>query len=122
MVDEGLDGDAGSSEAGDAAHAVRVEADDFVEGEFLLRSHGMSLVEWIYLGKRVMAQTNRQDRDDGYIASGHPSVEQLMGEQGTGPITDVCVLHGDFWPEEESIEDFLSTLREWRGRARTDRS
>jgi hypothetical protein len=28
-------------------------------------------------------------------------------------------LHGDFWPEEESIEDFLDTLYEWRGHKRT---
>jgi hypothetical protein len=43
-----------------------------------------------------------------------------MAEQGTGPITDISVLHGDFWPEEESIEEFLATLYEWRGRKRTD--
>lgn len=55
-----------------------------------------------------------------YSASGHPSVEQLMAEQGTGPITDASLLHGDFWPEEESIEDFLDTLHEWRGHKRTD--
>ena len=55
-----------------------------------------------------------------YSAAGHPSVEQLVAEQGTGPITDVSVLHGDFWPEEESIEDFLDTLHEWRGHMRTD--
>ncbi len=55
-----------------------------------------------------------------YASSGHPSFEQLMAEQGTGPITDVSVLHGDFWPEEESIEEFLETLYEWRGRKRTD--
>jgi hypothetical protein len=55
-----------------------------------------------------------------YSATGHPSLEQLVTEQGTGPITDASVLHGDFWPEEESIEKFLETLREWRGRARTD--
>jgi hypothetical protein len=55
-----------------------------------------------------------------YASSGHPSFEQLMGEQGTGPITDVSVLHGDFWPEEESIEEFLETLYEWRGRKRVD--
>ena len=54
-----------------------------------------------------------------YASSGHPSFEQLMAEQGTGPITDVSVLHGDFWPEEESIEEFLATLYEWRGRKRT---
>ena len=55
-----------------------------------------------------------------YCATGHPSVEQLMAEQGTRPIPDVSVLHGDFWPEEESIEEFLETLREWRGHKRTD--
>jgi hypothetical protein len=76
-----------------------------------------------------VAELNRQHRDSApddrpasvrYAASGHPSVEQLMAEQGTGPITDVSMLHGDFWPEEESIEDFLETLHEWRGHKRTD--
>ena len=76
-----------------------------------------------------MAELNRQYRDSApddnsasvpYAASGHPSVEQLMAEQGTGPITDVSALHGDFWPEEESIEDFMNTLHEWRGHKRTD--
>jgi hypothetical protein len=43
-----------------------------------------------------------------------------MAEQGTGPITDVAVLRGDFWPEKESIEEFLETLHEWRGRKRID--
>jgi hypothetical protein len=32
----------------------------------------------------------------------------------------VSVLHGDFWPEEESIEDFLGTLRDWRSHTSTD--
>jgi len=43
-----------------------------------------------------------------------------MAEQGTGAICDVSVLHGDFWPEDESIEDFLDALHEWRGHNRTD--
>ena len=55
-----------------------------------------------------------------YSATGHPSIEQLMVEQGTGPIADVSALHGDFWPEEESIEEFLETLHEWRGHKPTD--
>ena len=71
-----------------------------------------------------MAELNRQHRDSApddsratarRAASGRPSIEQLMAEQGTGPIMDVSVLHGDFWPEEESSEEFLETLREWRG-------
>ena len=77
-----------------------------------------------------MAQVNRQQREGEpdstaavpYAASGHPSLEQLMAEQGTGPITDVSVLHGDFWPEEESVEEFVATIREWRGHKRTDPS
>jgi len=55
-----------------------------------------------------------------YSAEGHPSVHQLMADQGTGPITDVTLLHGDFWPEEEPIEAFLKALHEWRGHKRTD--
>jgi hypothetical protein len=67
-----------------------------------------------------MAETNREHRDTGYVPTGHPSVDQLMAEHGTGPIADVSVLHGDFWPEEESVEDFLDTLREWRGHRWSD--
>lgn len=75
-----------------------------------------------------MAELNRQrpgsdEKRSGsvqYSAAGHPSVEQLVAEQGTGPITDVSLLHGDFWPEEESIEEFLEALHEWRGHAHTN--
>jgi hypothetical protein len=49
-------------------------------------------------------------------------MEQLMAEQGTGPIIDVAVLHGTFWPEEESVEEFVATIREWRGHRRIDPS
>jgi len=85
----------------------------------------------VYLRRRgdTVAEVNRTPKDPGpgkppaigpYASSGHPSFEQLMAEQGTGPITNVSALHGDFWPEEESIEEFLETLYEWRGRKRTD--
>ena len=74
-----------------------------------------------------MAEVNRKDpgpeeppANVPYASSGHPSFEQLMAEQGTGPVTDVSTLHGDFWPEEESIEEFLETLYDWRGRRRID--
>ena len=74
-----------------------------------------------------MAQANRHQREGQpatvpYAASGHPSIEQLMAEQGTGPITDVSVLHGNFWPEEESVEEFVATIRGWRGHTRIDPS
>lgn len=43
-----------------------------------------------------------------------------MAEQDTGPVGDVSVLHGDFWPEEESIVEFLDALHQWRGHLRAD--
>ncbi len=49
------------------------------------------------------------------VAGGHRTVEQLAVEQGTGPIEDVALLRGDFWPEEDSIDDFLAALERWRG-------
>ena len=55
-----------------------------------------------------------------YSATGHPSVEELLAEQRTGRISDTSVLHGDFWPAEESIEDFLDALHHWRGHKQTD--
>jgi hypothetical protein len=59
-------------------------------------------------------------RTSRYANPGHPSAEELMAEQGTGPIMDVSELHGDFWPEDESIEEFIATYREWRGHKRED--
>jgi phage protein U len=76
-----------------------------------------------------MAEPNRQDleqptggQESHYSATGHPSVEQLMAEQGTGPIADVSVLNGTFWPEGETIEEFLEALHECRGHKRTSPS
>lgn len=78
-----------------------------------------------------MAQPNRHKRGSEqakppavipYASAGHPSAEQLSVEQGTGPIADTSVLHGDFWPEDESVEEFVATIREWRGHKQTDPS
>ena len=57
-----------------------------------------------------------------YARAGHPSIEELVAEQGTRFRADPVELLGDFWPEEESIDDFLSALHEWRGHDRSDRA
>jgi hypothetical protein len=41
------------------------------------------------------------------------TIEQLMAEQGTRPLSFDEML-GDFWPEDESVDDFITALREWR--------
>lgn len=47
----------------------------------------------------------------------HPTkrIEQLVAAQGTRPLNFEEML-GDFWPENESTDEFLATLRAWRKR------
>lgn len=44
----------------------------------------------------------------------HARAWELARQQGVEPIRDVKELQGDFWPEEESTDEFLSWLRETR--------
>ena len=55
-----------------------------------------------------------------YVRAGHPSIQELIEEQGVQFPRDPRDLLGDFWPEEESIDDFLRAMREWRGHTSTD--
>jgi len=60
------------------------------------------------------------DRRYNFYAS--PTVDELIAQQGKGPISDPTVLLGDFWLEDEPVEDFLAALLEWRGHNRSDRA
>ena len=55
-----------------------------------------------------------------YIRGGHPTVEELAAKQQLTFPRDPRELLGNFWPEEESINDFLSAVREWRGHVKND--
>jgi hypothetical protein len=57
---------------------------------------------------------------DKYVRQGHPTIEELIAEQRIVFPRDPRDLLGDFWPEEESVDDFLTAMREWRGHAKTD--
>jgi hypothetical protein len=57
-----------------------------------------------------------------YADAGHPSIDELVAEQGARFREDPADRLGDFWPEDESIEDFLKALNEWRGHNRSDRA
>ena len=52
----------------------------------------------------------------------NPTVDELIAQQGKGPDGDPRILLGDFWPEDEPIEEFLVALREWRGHTKRDRA
>jgi hypothetical protein len=43
------------------------------------------------------------------------SWEELAAEQGVKPIASIDDLGADFWPEDESIDEFIAAVREWRG-------
>lgn len=47
-------------------------------------------------------------------AHSKPRWLQIAEEQGVKPVKDIKDLVGDFWPEDESIDDFIAAVREWR--------
>ena len=59
-----------------------------------------------------------RSNDPRYSFDADPSVDEIIAQQGKGPIIDVAQLRGDFWTEDERIEDFLAALHEWRGHRR----
>jgi hypothetical protein len=65
-----------------------------------------------------MAPDDLHPGDFGLNFSAEPTLDELMAQQGKSPILDARSLHGDFWPEEDPIEEFLAALDEWRGRKR----
>lgn len=43
-----------------------------------------------------------------------PELEALALEQGVEPVADFDDLLGDFWLEDEGVDEFVAALREWR--------
>ncbi len=48
------------------------------------------------------------------VPTNTPSIAEIAAQQGVKPIEDIDELLGDFWPEEESEDEFLATIRAWR--------
>lgn len=62
-----------------------------------------------------MAQRNPIARDDTSNAEiARRQLEKLATEQGVQPVTDFDSLKADFWPKDESVDDFVRTVRERR--------
>lgn len=47
-----------------------------------------------------------------------PDLEQLAKEQGAPLAANFDNLLGDFWPEDESVDDFLAARERWRREGR----
>jgi len=50
------------------------------------------------------------------------TIEQLAAEQGIRPFDfEAAQAEATFWPEEESIDDFIAALRQWRSEGEKER-
>jgi hypothetical protein len=47
-------------------------------------------------------------------------LDELIAAQGLSFPRDPADLIGNFWPEEESMDDILTALHAWRGRELAD--
>jgi hypothetical protein len=52
-----------------------------------------------------------KSNDPRYNFNANPSVDELIAQQGKGPIHDPKVLLGEFWPADEPVEHFLAVRR-----------
>jgi hypothetical protein len=67
-----------------------------------------------------MAQRNPMEDDT--IATpevARKELERLAADQGVQPVVDLDSLRADFWPEDESVDDFVQTIRERRRASET---
>lgn len=41
-------------------------------------------------------------------------LDALAARQGVRPIEDPAEMRADFWPEDETADEFIATVRRWR--------
>ena len=62
-----------------------------------------------------MAQRNPLEHDElATPETARKELEKIAAELGVQPIIDLDSLRADFWPEDESVDDFVRTVRERR--------
>ena len=48
------------------------------------------------------------------VQQAREKILRLAEQQGIKPVQNFDDLLGDFWPEDESIDEFVATVRAWR--------
>lgn len=56
----------------------------------------------------------KRKRPSSEIEAARAELERIASQQGVKPITEIDELYGDFWPEDEDVDEFIRTVREWR--------
>jgi hypothetical protein len=49
-----------------------------------------------------------------YFTQQQRDLTDLAAQQGVQPVMNFDDLLGDFWPEDETADDFIATVRQWR--------
>ena len=57
---------------------------------------------------------DHENRRRGMFLSGRTDLTALAAEQGVSSVRDFEDLLGNFWPEEESADDFVAAVQQWR--------
>ena len=62
-----------------------------------------------------MAQRNPKAADEPITPElAREELERLAAEQDVKPISNLDMLRADFWPKDESVDDFVRSVREGR--------
>jgi hypothetical protein len=90
-------------------HYVRLvgEATE-AEGEILSLK-----IEHVEVLDRHLEVEKRGEKGTSFL-DGKIDLEALAAQQRVSTVSDFDSLLGDFWPEEESADQFIATIREWR--------
>jgi len=63
--------------------------------------------------EKEISAKSRAVAEPGLFWTGY-DVVTLAEEQGVQPVQSLDDLWGDFWPEDESVDEFIETVRRWR--------
>lgn len=71
--------------------------------------------------KQTPAEESRRRETGSAVVSGRDfrsapatDLQALAAQQNVKPVAHFEDLLGDFWPEDESADDFVATVRQWR--------
>lgn len=52
-----------------------------------------------------------------FFSQEHTDLRALAAPQGVGPVTNFDDLLGDFWPQDETADELIAAVRQWRREA-----
>jgi hypothetical protein len=73
----------------------------------------LKIVDIEVLDRDAEAEGRGEERRTAFF-EGRTDIEVLATQQGVSAVREFDKLLGDFWPEEESADQFIGTVREWR--------